>query len=84
MKIWDQAPPNAFTELVRFNNRWFCIFRERQGHVSPEGALLVITSVDGETWESAVLIRLGNSDLRDAKITVTLDGQLLLSGGGEA
>jgi hypothetical protein len=79
-KIWDQGPHNAFTDLVRFQDRWFCVFREGQGHVSPDGALRVITSVDGETWESAALITSDNSDLRDAKITVTPDGQLMLCG----
>ena len=79
-KIWDQAPHNAFTDLVRFNDRWFCVFREGKGHVSPDGALRVITSVDGEKWESAALIKSSNSDLRDAKITVTPDGQLMLCG----
>ena len=52
-KIWDQAPHNAFTDLVRFKDRWFCVFREGKGHVSPDGALRVITSTDGEKWESA-------------------------------
>jgi hypothetical protein len=79
-KIWDQAPHNAFTDLVRFHDRWFCVFREGQGHVSPDGALRVITSSDGENWESATLIQSPHSDLRDAKITVTPDGQLMLSG----
>ena len=27
-KIWDRAPHNAFTDLVRFHDRWFCVFRE--------------------------------------------------------
>jgi len=27
-KIWDQAPHNAFTDLRRFQDRWFCVFRE--------------------------------------------------------
>lgn len=79
-KIWDQAPHNAFTDLVRFQDRWFCVFREGQGHVSPDGALRVITSVDGQTWESAALITSSDSDLRDAKITVTPDGRLMLAG----
>jgi hypothetical protein len=79
-KIWDQAPHNAFTDLVRFRDRWFCVFREGQGHVSPDGALRVITSVDGQTWESAALITSSDSDLRDAKITVTPDGRLMLAG----
>ncbi len=79
-RIWDQAPHNAFTDLVRFRDRWFCVFREGAKHVSPDGALRVITSVDGTTWESAALITSPNSDLRDAKITVTPDGRLMLTG----
>ena len=27
-KIWDQGPHNAFTDLLRFHNEWFCAFRE--------------------------------------------------------
>jgi hypothetical protein len=81
-KIWDQAPHNAFTDLVRFDDRWFCVFREGAAHVSPDGALRVITSADGQTWESAALITSPDSDLRDAKITVTPDGQLMLCGAG--
>lgn len=79
-KIWDQAPHNAFTDLVRFKDQWFCVFREGRGHVSPDGALRVITSADGEKWESAAHVTSPDSDLRDAKITVTPDGQLMLCG----
>jgi len=78
--IWNKAPHNAFTDLVRFQDRWFCVFREGQGHVSPDGALRVITSEDGEDWESAALLTSENSDLRDAKITVAPGGRLMLSG----
>ncbi|MDA0661094.1 MAG: sialidase family protein [Planctomycetota bacterium] len=79
-KIWDEAPHNAFTDLVRFKNSWFCVFREGAGHVSPDGALRVITSTDGEHWKSAARIVSSDSDLRDAKITITPKGQLMLSG----
>jgi hypothetical protein len=79
-KIWGKAPHNAFTDLIRYQDRWFCIFREGLGHVSPDGALRIITSVDGTKWESAALITSPNSDLRDAKITLTPDGQLMLCG----
>jgi hypothetical protein len=79
-KIWDQAPHNAFTDLIRFQHRWFCVFREGTSHVSPDGALRVITSADGGKWESAALIASPTSDLRDAKISVTPDGRLMLSG----
>ena len=79
-RIWDRAPHNAFADLVRFNGRWYCVFREGRGHVSPDGALRVITSADGKKWESAALIRSKNSDLRDAKIAVTPGGRLMLAG----
>jgi hypothetical protein len=78
VRIWDQAPHNAFTDLVRFQGRWFCVFREGKDHNSPDGALRVITSADGVKWESAALISSNNSDLRDPKITVTPDRQLML------
>ncbi len=81
-KIWDQAPHNAFTDLIRHNGRWFCVFREGQAHVSPDGALRVLTSADGDTWTSVALVTSDTADLRDAKITTTPDGRLMLSGAG--
>ena len=56
------------------------MFREGEAHVSPDGALRVITTADGAEWESAALITSTTSDLRDAKITVTPDGRLMLCG----
>ena len=81
-KIWDRAPHNAFTDLIRYQDRWYCVFREGQAHVSPDGALRVIVSPDGETWESAALLTSETADLRDAKISVTPDGRLMLLGAG--
>ena len=56
-KIWDKAPHNAFTDLARHKDRWWCVFREGRHHVSPDGSLRVLTSADGEAWESAALLR---------------------------
>lgn len=81
-RIWDKAPHNAFTDLLRHKDRWYCVFREGKGHVSPDGSLRVITSADGEKWESIALIESDTYDLRDAKITVTPDGRLMLNGAG--
>ncbi len=81
-RIWDKAPHNAFTDLLRFHDRWYCVFREGRRHVSPDGALRVITSADGEKWESMALIKSPTHDLRDAKITVTPDDRLMLNGAG--
>ena len=81
-RIWDQAPHSAFTDLVRFHNDWYCVFREGKGHVSPDGALRVITSSNGLSWTSAALLTATNADLRDPKITVTPEGKLMLTGAG--
>lgn len=79
-RIWDAAPHNAFTGLARFKERWYCVFREGEKHVSPDGALRVLVSDDGENWESAAHFTSPTADLRDAQICVTPDNRLMLSG----
>ena len=79
-KIWDAAPHNAFTDLIRYRGEWFCVLREGKAHVSSDGALRVISSKDGAPWSSAALLTSTNGDLRDAKITITPGGELMLSG----
>lgn len=85
-KIWDQAPHNAFTDLVRWNERFYCAFREGRGHVSTDGKIRILESKDAEQWESQALISLAGFDLRDAHLSVTPDGKvfaprLMLVGG---
>lgn len=77
-KIWDAAPYNAFTDLIHRGNEWFCVFREGQGHVAPEGKIRVITSKDGREWTSAALLTKPPLDLRDPKIITAPNGQLML------
>jgi hypothetical protein len=79
-RIWSAAPHNAFTDLLRWQGRWYCVFREGQGHVSPDGALRVLESADGTEWASVARMTDPADDLRDAKLTVTPDGRLMLSG----
>ena len=79
-RIWDQAPHNAFTDLIRFQNRWYCAFREGDGHVCDHGRLRVLVSDDGTTWTSAALMDGGAADARDAKLSITADGRLMLNG----
>ena len=51
-KIWDQAPHSAFTDLIRFNNAFYCSFREGSSHLGPGGSVRVIKSIDGIDWET--------------------------------
>jgi len=82
-KIWDQAPHNAFTGLTRFQDQWFCVFREGENHASLDGNLRLISSFDGKTWESAGLFSSPHphlTDMRDGKVGIAPDGQLMLIG----
>ncbi len=81
-KIWDQGEHNAFTDLIRFQNRWWCTFREAKEHGSSIGQVRVITSKDGEQWISAALVEQDGVDLRDPKLSIMPDGRLMLIMGG--
>ena len=77
-RIWDAAPHNAFTDLIRFHDEFLCVFREGAGHVAPDGKIRVIASKDGTNWNSVALITQAARDLRDPKITRMPDGSLMI------
>jgi hypothetical protein len=82
-KIWDAAPHNAFTDLIRYQNKWFCTFREGETHVGgQDGTIRVLVSDDGERWQSAALLSEKGVDLRDPKLSITPDKRLMLVLGG--
>ena len=88
-RIWgDEAPHNAFGDIIRFNDRWFCAFREGKGHSAnaecwpDNGALRVITSEDGKTWHSAARLVEEGIDLQDPHLSVTADSRLMIVAGG--
>ena len=44
-KIWDAAPHNAFTDLIRFRGHLYCAFREAPRHgVAPDGKVRTLAS----------------------------------------
>ena len=81
-RIWGHAPHNAFTDLIRFRERWWCVFREAEGHDKPGGTVRVLMSDTGAVWESAATVEEGGIDLRDPKLSVMPDGRLMLLMGG--
>ena len=94
-RIWDKAPHNAFTDLIRYKDRFYCAFREGRSHASTDGRIRVLASDAGDTWESAALIKWPKQDtrgphsaaapdgpdLRDANLATAPDGRLMLVGG---
>jgi hypothetical protein len=81
-KIWDSAPHNAFTDLIRYHDRWWCTFREASGHVTMDGAIRVLTSADGVVWEPAARLESAKEDLRDPKLSIAPTGELMLLAAG--
>lgn len=80
--IWDAAPHNAFTDLVRHRGSWLCAFREGASHALCPGKVRVLISKDGSSWESAALIAERAVDLRDPKFSHAPGGRLELLMGG--
>jgi hypothetical protein len=78
-KIWCQAQHNAFTDLIRFHDSWFCVFREGSDHISPDGRIRILRSVDGKNWQEGSVLSMPGLDLRDPKISVTPDGVLMIN-----
>lgn len=86
-KIWDEAPHNAFTDLIKFDGKYYCTFREGDGHIpNPDntgnGKARLLVSADGDTWETAKLFEKEGVDLRDPKLSITPDGRLMVLIGG--
>jgi hypothetical protein len=80
--IWDRARHNAFTDLARVRGKWYCVFRESEGHQGSVGRIRVLVSADGKDWKSAALIGLRGVDLRDPRISAARRGPLELLMGG--
>src|SRR5437762_9781326 len=81
-KIWDQGQHNAFTDLIRWHDKFYCTFREADAHVGGDGQLRVLVSDDGEKWQSVALIGEKGIDLRDPKLSITPDDRLMIVAGG--
>jgi hypothetical protein len=81
-KVWDAAPHNAFTDVARWKNSWWIVFREADAHVGGDGKIRVLNSITGDKWESVALIAEDGIDLRDPKLSITPDERLMLVAGG--
>lgn len=84
--IWTHKdsgkPHNAFTDMIRFKDEWYVGFREaikHHGGLEGMGQLRVLRSKDGATWKSVGHFVVNEGDLRDAKLSITGNGELMLS-----
>lgn len=57
-RIWGTSSHAAFPSFVRFNNMFYCAFREGPAHLGSGGAVRVIRSLDGVKWETVQILQL--------------------------
>src|ERR1700742_3474956 len=82
-KVWDYASHNALTDLIRYKNEWFLVFRESDKHVhGSNGVIRLLSSRDAIIWQSVEVFEENGVDLRDPKLSITSDGRLMLLMGG--
>lgn len=81
--IWDQAEHNGLTDLIYFQDHFFCCFRESNSHAGgTDGKIRILKSKDAKKWSSVALISKPGVDLRDPMLSQMPNGQLLLNLGG--
>ena len=79
--IWDRGPHQAFTDLIRYKGRLVCAFREADKHDGGiEGAKIVVLTSDddGKSWELNHEWADPRGDIRDAKLSINPQGELVL------
>ncbi len=79
--VWNASPHNAFTDLIHYQNEWYCGFREGSSHMSLDGRARILKSSDGVRWSEFELLSWQGGDVRDPKFTIMPDGALLITVG---
>lgn len=72
---------NAFTDLVFFDDFFWCAYRKASSHMLLDGQIVVLTSKDGKAWQEFQTIDWAGGDLRDPKFVITHDSKLMMLSG---
>ncbi len=86
-RIWDKGGHNGFTDIGVYKGKLYVVFREADESVpnangAGNGKIRILSSLDGDYWETAAVIEMNGIDLRDPKISVTPKTRLLITMGG--
>ncbi|MEC8252519.1 MAG: hypothetical protein VX044_04850 [Planctomycetota bacterium] len=83
VRVWDASPHQAFTDLCIDDDQFVLTFREGAGHADgKDGAVRLMRSLDGSSWETMDVLKLDGVDLRDPKVSRMPSGTLHLLMGG--
>ena len=82
-RIYSDENYNAFTSLLKFKGRFYCAFRSGEAHVyGRDGITKIISSRDGIKWKEVASLSARGYDLRDPKLSVSPDGNIMVIMGG--
>ena len=81
-KVVDDGNHNAFTDLIRFGERFYLGYRSNpSGHLALKNSeVVVIASDDGEAWEEVLRFSVPDRDLRDPHFAVLGDRLFVFAG----
>ncbi len=81
-RVFDDGPHNAFTDLCRFQGRYYLTFRNcPDGHgVHPTSSIIVMSSKDAESWEQVHRFNVPKRDVRDPHFLIFRDKLFVYSG----
>ncbi len=81
-RVFHNGEHNAFTDLVRFEGRYYLAFRScPDGHmVHPTSSIVILSSVDAERWEPVHRFSVDKRDTRDPHFLVFKDKLFVYTG----
>lgn len=81
-KVFDDGAHNAFTDLCRFQNRFYLTFRSSpDGHrINPNSRIVVLVSDDADQWRECFSFSVPDRDVRDPHFVIFNDRLFIYSG----
>ncbi|GAB5403125.1 MAG: hypothetical protein Aurels2KO_13560 [Aureliella sp.] len=79
---FDDGNHNAFTDMIRYRDQYWLTFRTcPDGHmVHPTSEVVVLRSMDGDTWKEATRFSVPNRDVRDPHFAILGERLFVYSG----
>jgi len=81
-RVFHNGEHNAFTDLVKFKDRFYLTFRScPDGHmVHPSASVIILSSTDARSWEQAHRFNVKERDTRDPHFLVFNDKLFVYTG----
>ncbi len=81
-RVFHNGEHNAFTDLCRFNGRYYLTFRScPDGHgINPTSSIIILSSDNGQKWEQVFRFHVPERDTRDPHFLIFNDKLFVYTG----